>query len=77
MQILDYNAQGGLNITREHDAWDPQMAAERVIRAVEEGIVRCEDGNDVSVRADIVCVHSDTPNAVDVAKAVSEALAAL
>jgi UPF0271 protein len=27
------------------------------------------------VRADSVCVHSDTPNAVEIAKAVREALA--
>jgi UPF0271 protein len=29
---------------------------------------------EIPVRADCVCVHSDTPNAVDLAKAVNEAL---
>ena len=32
-------------------------------------------GNDIPVRADAVCVHSDTPNAVAIAQAVKRALA--
>ncbi len=31
-------------------------------------------GGDVAVRADAICVHSDTPNAVAIAKAVREAV---
>ena len=72
---LDYDGNGGLIITREHHAVDPRMAAERCVRAVETGKVKSTAGNDVPVRADSVCVHSDTPNAADIAKAVREALA--
>ena len=72
---LDYDGNGGLIITREHHAVDPRMAAERCVRAVETGKVKSTAGNDVPVRADSVCVHSDTPNATDIAKAVREALA--
>ena len=72
---LDYDGSGGLIITREHHAVDPRMAAERCVRAVETGKVKSTAGNDVPVRADSVCVHSDTPNATDIAKAVREALA--
>jgi UPF0271 protein len=72
---LDYDERGGLIITREHHAVDPQQAAARSLRAVEEGKVTSVAGNDVQVRADSVCVHSDTPNAVDIAKAVKQALA--
>ena len=72
---LDYDGNGGLIITREHHAVDPKMAAERCVRAVETGKVKSTAGNDVPVRADSVCVHSDTPNATDIAKAVREALA--
>jgi UPF0271 protein len=32
------------------------------------------NGVDVAVRADCICVHSDTPNAIDVARAVREAV---
>jgi len=71
---LEYDDSGGLIITREHHAVDPKTAAERCVRAVEEGKVASTAGNDVPVRAEAVCVHSDTPNAVDIATAVKEAL---
>ena len=71
---LDYDGNGGLIITREHHAVDPKAAAERCVRAVEEGKVKSVAGTDVPVRAEAVCVHSDTPNAVDIATAVKEAL---
>jgi 5-oxoprolinase (ATP-hydrolysing) subunit A len=72
---LDYDEKGGLIITREHVAVDPRQAAERSVRAVKEGKTTSIAGNDVSVRADTVCVHSDTPNAVEIARAVREGLA--
>jgi UPF0271 protein len=71
---LDYNAEGGLIITREHDAKDPADAAARCLRALTEGKTRTVAGNDVAVGADSICVHSDTPNAVAIAEAVREAV---
>jgi UPF0271 protein len=72
---LDYDDDGGLIITREHHAIDPMQAARRAVRAVEEGKAPSINGKDISVRADCICVHSDTPNAVDVARAVKDAVA--
>ena len=71
---LDYGDDGGLIITREHDPVDPKTAAERCLRAVEEGKTASVNGVDVAVRADSICVHSDTPNALDVAAAVRDAV---
>jgi len=71
---LDYNAEGGLIITREHDAKDPTEAAARCARALAEGKTRSVAGNDVTVGADAICVHSDTPNAVAIAVAVHAAV---
>lgn len=71
---LDYGRAGQLIITREHEAVEPAAAAARVLRAVEEGTVESVDGNDVAVRADSICVHSDTPNAVAVAAAIHKSL---
>ncbi len=73
---LDYNDQGGLIITREHAATDPALAAANCRRAIAEGKVASVGGVDVPVRADAICVHSDTPNAVAVAEAVRAAVAA-
>ena len=72
---LDYDGDGRLIITREHVAVDPEEAAAKSVRAIEEGKVRSVAGNDIPVRADAVCVHSDTPNAVAIAQAVKRALA--
>lgn len=71
---LDYEDDGSLIITREHKAVDPGEAASRCLRAIAEGKTKSIRGRDVPVRADSICVHSDTPNAVDVARAVRDAL---
>jgi UPF0271 protein len=71
---LDYNDDGNLIITREHHAVDPALAAERCVRAVREGRTASINGRDIKVRADAICVHSDTPNAVAVAQAVKAAV---
>jgi 5-oxoprolinase (ATP-hydrolysing) subunit A len=71
---LDYNAEGGLIITREHEAKDPTDAAARSLRALTEGKTRSVAGNDVPVGSNSICVHSDTPNAVAIAQAVREAV---
>jgi UPF0271 protein len=71
---LDYDKDGRLIITREHVAWDPDLAAKRTLRAITENKVNTVDGNDIPMRADCICVHSDTPGAVAVAKAVRQAI---
>ena len=71
---LDYGDDGALIITREHEAKDPKEAAARSVRAIKEGKVASIGGKDVVVRADAICVHSDTPNAVAITTAVREAV---
>ncbi|MGO9702502.1 MAG: LamB/YcsF family protein [Xanthobacteraceae bacterium] len=72
---LDYADDGSLIIAREHHAVDPKEAARRALRAVKEGVAETVGGREVAVRADCICVHSDTPNAVAVAQAVKTAIA--
>ena len=71
---LDYDDTGKLMITREHAAYDPDMVAEKVIRAVDDGIVFSASGKQNVVRAESICVHSDTPNVVDIVSAMRSAL---
>ncbi|MBC8131195.1 MAG: 5-oxoprolinase subunit PxpA [Rhizobiaceae bacterium] len=71
---LDYDAEGRLIITREHEQKDAAEAARRAVRVMEEGLATSIDGRDFPMRADCVCVHSDTPRAVELARAVNEAL---
>lgn len=68
---LDYDKNGGLIITREHQAMDVSAITEKVKVAIVEGKVKTESGNFIDTRADTICVHSDTPNAVQLVAAVS------
>jgi 5-oxoprolinase (ATP-hydrolysing) subunit A len=71
---LDYADDGRLIITREHEVKDPAEAAARCLRAIKEGMVRSVGGRDVAVRADSICIHSDTPNAIEIVRAVRDAV---
>lgn len=55
---------------------DPDEVAERVVRLVSTGNVLAADGSSVPVRADSICVHGDSPNAVAMATAIRQALVA-
>ena len=54
---------------------EPEQVAARVVKLVTEGRVTATDGAEVTVRAESVCVHGDSPGAVEMARAVSDALA--
>jgi 5-oxoprolinase (ATP-hydrolysing) subunit A len=71
---LDYDDEGGLIITRTHVAYDPATAAERVVRVLRDGVAESASGREIPMRADTVCVHSDTPGAAELAAAVKEVL---
>lgn len=71
---LDYNSEGGLMILRKPKLADSKAAADRVRRARDEGIVLAADGTELRMSFSSVCVHSDTANATDVARAVREVL---
>ena len=72
---LEYDADGCLFITRKHHAVKPEWAAERAVRAIREGRTATTGGTDIPVRADTICVHSDTPNSVEIARKVREEIA--
>ncbi len=71
---LEYADDGSLLITRHHVAYDPEQVRVRVARVLTDGVAISQSGNEIPMRADCVCVHSDTPGAVDVARAVREAI---
>ena len=54
---------------------DPEEAANRVFRMLRDDKVQAIDGRDVDVHADTVCVHGDTPHAVEFAVALRRCLA--
>ncbi|WP_395673505.1 LamB/YcsF family protein [Inquilinus sp.] len=73
---LDYADSGHLVIVRSRGAIDPKRAAERSLRALAEGKVTSQGGLDIAVKPESICIHSDTPNAVEVVRAVRDAIGA-
>src|SRR6185436_19442004 len=55
---------------------DPRQVAERMTRMVTTGLVQACDGTDIAISAESICVHGDSPGAVEMAVAVRQALAA-
>jgi UPF0271 protein len=55
---------------------DPKEAAQRVLRMLREGKVRSVEGSDVDVRGETICVHGDTPGAVEFARELRRQLEA-
>ena len=71
---LDYDEDGNLLITREHEIREPEAVAEKALRAVRDGVVITTRGTKIPIRSETVCIHSDTPNVVEIGKAVRSAL---
>lgn len=71
-----YTPQGALVSRREKGAvlHDPEAVAQRMVRLVEEGVVEAIDGSLTRVQADSICVHGDSPGAVDMAREVRRRL---
>jgi UPF0271 protein len=66
----NYRSDGWLVPRSRSDALlhDPAEAAKRVLRMLREGKVRSVEGVDVDVRAETICIHGDTPGAVEFAR---------
>ena len=71
-----YTAEGRLVSRREPGAvlHDPRQVATRAVVMATEGRVETADGGEVAVQVRSLCVHGDTPGAVDLARAVRAAL---
>lgn len=71
-----YEPDGSLVSRAANDAVivDAGEAARQAVRIAERGEVRSRDGALVSLEADTLCVHGDTPGAVALAAAVRQAL---
>jgi UPF0271 protein len=71
-----YEADGSLRPRRFADALirEPEEAARQVLRIVEQQSVVASDGTEVTVAAQTICIHGDTPGAAEIAARVAEAL---
>jgi len=72
----EYDVTGSIVFIRRVTAWDPDQVAEKVLRACREGQVRTVNGQDIPIRFDSICIHSDTPGALALVQRTRERLAA-
>jgi UPF0271 protein len=71
---LDYTDDGMIVVNRAGSLRDLGEVSERAARALSEGTTISTSGAIVPVRAESFCVHSDLPNAVDVARTVRDVI---
>ncbi len=72
-----YTPEGTLVSRREPGAVikDPEMVAERAI-AMAEGKVTAIDGTEIPLETQTLCVHGDTPGAVELVRSIRRRLEA-
>lgn len=71
-----YTAQGTL-VSRSRPGavlHDEALIAQRMLRLVQEGVIEAEDGQVISLQADSICVHGDSPDAVGIARTLKRCL---
>ena len=72
---LDYDKNGNLVVAKGKNAnYDSKIATKRVMRAIKEKKVTNTIGKDINVSCDTICVHSDTPNAVEIITGIKSAI---
>ncbi|OGX83342.1 lactam utilization protein LamB [Hymenobacter lapidarius] len=71
-----YQADGTLTPRRQPDALiaNAEAAIAQVLRMVQEGKVRAQQGHEVAIRADTICIHGDGAHALEFARRVAAAL---
>lgn len=55
---------------------DPELAGRRMVEMMQAGAIITESGKHIPTRIDTICLHGDTPEAVDIAKSTRRALKA-
>ncbi len=67
-----YEQDGGLRDRRLDQALitDPKKAADQARSIIEDKKIITFDGSEISVQAQTLCIHSDTPNAIAIAQEV-------
>ncbi len=71
-----YNADGTLRSRREPGAVHatPERAADQAVQLAREHSVTAYDGTTILLEVDTLCLHGDTPHAVEFARAIRERL---
>ncbi len=55
---------------------DPEIVTERAVMMAKEGKIIAVDGSEITIEAETLCIHGDTPGAVDLVRNIRETLEA-
>jgi UPF0271 protein len=71
-----YTPEGTLVSRRQPGAVikDPDVVAQRALKMAKEGKVVAIDGTEINLRPETLCVHGDTPGAVNLVKNIRQTL---
>jgi UPF0271 protein len=71
-----YHADGTLVSRREAGAvlHDPEQVAQRMLKLINEGGVESVEGEFTRIEADSICVHGDSPGAIEMARQIRATL---
>lgn len=71
-----YQMDGSLTSRSQADAMiiDSDEAVKRVVRMIKDGVVKCQQGYDIKINADTVCIHGDGKNALSFASKIRDYL---
>lgn len=70
----DYDDEGSIVFVRKVAPLDSEHVARKVLKACNEGVVESVSGRLVPVSFQSICIHSDTPGALSLVRAVRHAL---
>ena len=71
-----YNPDGSLVSRKLPGAviHDQDLVAEKILKLVKDGTVKCIDGSEIALKADTICVHGDNPSALELVRNIRGAL---
>ncbi|WP_323117756.1 5-oxoprolinase subunit PxpA [Burkholderia alba] len=70
----DYDRSGSIALIRRSDQLDPDRVVDKVVRACVDRKVRTIDGDDIDIDFDSICIHSDTPGALQLVQKIHDGL---
>ncbi|MCR4268060.1 5-oxoprolinase subunit PxpA [Nitratireductor sp. ZSWI3] len=70
----DYADDGSIVFTRRVGRLDPELVADKVVKACRTGKVTSVAGNEIDIEFESICFHSDTLGSADIAEAMRRRL---
>ena len=70
----DYDDEGNIVFVRKVKQLNPELVAQKVLRACQNKEVEAVSGKIVTVKFDSICIHSDTPGSLSLIRTVRAAL---